>query len=377
MAIQTSLEARAAVEALRMGVVNRRVIRHITYGREEELQDLRGHIIKHPQGTCRVLVGGYGMGKSHLCEALALNLLNSGFAVARIELGSSHGRPNHPRAVVRAIEQAISVSLDGRIFHGINDLPFVIRAIPDEKLEPFTSDDGYWVREQISAIHDGLRGRKQLLKRIDTLREYLPSIWGEEGYTDLPEMSISDEIPTPMTAANLAVACINRLAHGLHSVGVPGLVLIFDEAERAEISQANMYHIERATTLMLGFAMASANKDTTGLRHYRNGNAPYRPFSPSRIHSIFAFSYPWGLSENIAQRTSTRSLVLPRLNKAFQWGVQDKVLRLYEEAYGKAVSISRSDMDILERHCQGEDIRSFVRGLIAALDNKRLRHGRS
>jgi hypothetical protein len=288
-------EARSALEALRAGVVNRSVARTVTYGREAEALLLESHIEKNPAGSCQVLVGEYGIGKSHLVEMLAVRLEGSGYAVARLEMGASHGRAENPRSVAYAIERAISVKIDGRWIQGLQNLCVLIRAIRLPR-------GMYWQEVPLLAeVHKKLPGRKRLLARYDLLQERIPSFWGAMGNRAVPDLSVAVDVPADMTAANKAVAAINRLANDLGQVGVPGLVLIFDEAERSEWA-ASAYRQERARNLMLGFGLAAANKQTHWLKHHRNHMGwSYRPEAPSRMHAVFAFTYAWGLSTELAR----------------------------------------------------------------------------
>jgi hypothetical protein len=360
------LEARTVLEALRMGVVSRRVIRHITYGRDKELDHLQTHLQSKPEGSCQLLIGGYGTGKSHLCESLAMRLETANYAVGRLELGASHGRPNNPRAVAYEAERAITVHIDGRRFSGIQDLAVLRRAIRLPRL--------YYKKEKdlVQLVHKELPGRKNLLARFDRLSLAVPALWGRLERPAVPDMALGSDVPTAMTAANYTVSFFNKFAHDLHSIGVPGLVLIFDEAERSEMALTS-YAIERARTLMMGFALSSANLDTRLLHHYQNNSrVSYCPLAPSRIHTLYAFTWRWGLAYDIEHRASAATLELAAIGAQDRDGISRRVLNLYETAYGRKMALTKADLDTVAGNLGDEEIRSFVRGLVSALDTRRL-----
>jgi len=54
----SSIEAREVLEALRCGVVNELVAKHVAYGRETTLRQVTDTIESNPDGTLQQLVGG-------------------------------------------------------------------------------------------------------------------------------------------------------------------------------------------------------------------------------------------------------------------------------------------------------------------------------
>jgi hypothetical protein len=363
---QTKREARSALEALRAGVVNRSVARTVTYGREPEALLLQSHIEKKPRGSCQILVGEYGIGKSHLAEMLAVRLEAGGYAVARLEMGASHGRAENPRSVAYAIERAISVKIDGRWIQGLDNLSVLIRAIRSPR-RPYGQEVQF-----LADVHRRMPGRQRLLERYDYLQETIPVHWGGMGNSAVPDLSVAYDVPSDMTAANKAVAAMNELAHDLHKVGVPGLVLIFDEAERSEWA-ASAYRQERARNLMLGFGLAAANQRTDWLKHHRNETWwSYRPEAPSRLHAVFAFTYAWGLSTELARLVGQPITKLSPLSGAIRKGIAKEIIEIYNTAYGYRSPLSSDDWATIEAYSSSEDIRSFVRCVVSALDHRRL-----
>ena len=370
------LESRAALEALRAGVVNRFVVQRMSCGQEDRLERLCNHIQQKSSGSVQVLAGGYGTGKSHLSELLAGTLEQQNFAVARLEMGASHGRAEHPRAVVSAIERSLTFIVDDRTFKGPTDLAMVLRALvfmPDDALLRRTYERE---KQLLWAIHDRYPGRARFVERFDALRKAIPKFWGQSGSTFIPAYSISDGIHQEMSATSQAVAKLNWLAHQLRKVDVPGLVLILDEAERAEWAM-NSYRANRAQDMMIGLALAADNRDTSGLKHHRNVLSPgYRPYAPSYMHVVFAFTHRQGLCQHICQQTGITPEILQSFSEEDKKSLLVDLIILYCEAYDteiKCLLPEKADKQKIKNHTSGQDIRSFIRCWIAALDHRRLR----
>ena len=310
------LKAKAAVDSLRCGVVNPFAAEKITCGRKEELRMLEGHIGLNPSGSVQNVIGGYGTGKSHLCELLSTRLENMGYAVAKVEMGSSHGRAENPDSFLSNIGQTIRLRHEGRPYVG-----------------------------------------ESSIERLLPTRRYRPQLFSK--------------IPTAMTAANLAVSQLNCAAHRLKRIGIKGVVLLLDEAERSN-SALNSYREDRAWNLMVGLSLAAANKDTSDLKHYLNDlSDPYCPVSPSRLHVINCFTFQWGIADAISNQTGCKTLDLSPLKKGILEKVAKKVIKLYRSAYGEGASLDGPLWLKVWNHYDDE-IRGFIRSILAALDKQRI-----
>ncbi|HRY15583.1 MAG TPA: DUF2791 family P-loop domain-containing protein, partial [Candidatus Competibacteraceae bacterium] len=354
------MESRAAIEALRAGVVNRYVVERATYGQAERLARLCQSIDQQKTGSVQVVVGGYGTGKTHFGELLARALEKQDFAVARLELGASHEQAENPRSIVSAVEQSLTLTIDGRTFHGASDLATLLRALifmREDRLDHWT-----FGKEQalLRATYDRFPGRQGFLTRFDTLREAIPKYWGLLQSTYLPTLSLSDGVPTDMSAANKAIAKLNWLAHQLRLIDVHGLVLLLDEAERTEWA-INSYRVERAWDVMMGLALTAGNHDTRDLKHHRNVRSPvYRPHHPSYMHVVFAFTHQGGLCQQICQRTGIVPEVLSSYDNDDKRQIENQLRILYGWAYGTDQIKPLSDQEQINvwRNIAGDDIRS-------------------
>lgn len=367
---ERSLLARAALEAMRAGVVNRAVVRHATYGRDAELNQLLDGFSRSPAGSTQVLVGQYGSGKSHLCELLASAAEEKGYAVVRLEMGSSSSPAEHPRSLVAAIPRSFAVQIDGRRYAGRDDLAVLLRALHPGGLH-FTAE-----RELLGKLYREIPGRANLALRFDRLRRAIPSCWAAQGAEHLPDLPLHYSIPDSMTAVNYAANRINWLAHELRHAGVPGLVLILDEAERAQWSTSN-YRIERAVDVMLGLALVASNKDTSRLKHYLNQRYPaYLSQAPSYLHAVFAFTHQWGLCGRICAAAGVVPMDVSPFDQRSVEGLVGNIYALYKDAYGSKVRFPPHEIVQMVRVAAVSDgTREMVRRSVAAMDHRRLLRG--
>jgi hypothetical protein len=367
----TRHEARAVLEALRTGTVNRLVARHLTIGRDSLTQLLMDHVSRHHDGSAQVVVGGYGVGKSHLGEQLADALERDGYVVARVELGATHGRAENPLGVVYSIESSLArMVIDGRELCFTSEWPFVRLAMSVPEYCPPA------IRGELQRIHADHQGRQRLLERYDWIRQSLGDHLMQDLFWWTHSFLPHGRVPPEMTAANHAVAAINHLAHNLRELGANGLAIIFDEAERSDWA-VNSYRLDRAQHLMVGFARAGANLDTKHLKHHLNySHPPFRPLAPSYMHCIFMFSRSWGNAQLISRIDGVGRVDLPPLSPQDRAFLQSEILRIYTLAYGVRSMPLRATQQKVDARLHDEDVRMFVRTLVAALDYQRLHRGR-
>ncbi|TNF32499.1 MAG: hypothetical protein EP329_09865 [Deltaproteobacteria bacterium] len=366
-------EARAALEAMRAGVVNRAVVRHATYGRDAELAQLLNGFRRSPGGSTQVLVGQYGSGKSHLCELLALRAEEEGYAVIRLEMGSSSNSAEHPRSLVMALPRAFAVRIDGRRLAGSDALGILLRALRRGGFH-FTAEN-----DLLESVYREFPGPNAIMKRFDRLQRDIPVTWARFGFQYLPDLAahLHVDVPNAMTAANHAVNKINWLAHELAHAGVPGLVMILDEAERTEWASTS-YRAGRAWDVMVGLALAASNMDTSGLKHYRDSYSPrYLGQSPSRIHVVMAFTHAYGLARSISRDVCATPLQLTPFDHHGIEALVGQIHDLYKSAHGTKVAFPAQEIvkEVKSQHVN-DGTREIVRHAIAAMDHRRYHGGR-
>ena len=105
---QDAVNARQAIEALRLGVVPSTHLDTYTVGRDMELvviyQDLK---YAAQDGGFRVVLGDYGTGKTHFLEMAEMLALGEGFLATRATLDSQEVLPNKPRRIFHQLARGI------------------------------------------------------------------------------------------------------------------------------------------------------------------------------------------------------------------------------------------------------------------------------
>ncbi|MCS7311469.1 MAG: ATP-binding protein, partial [Acidobacteria bacterium] len=97
------------VEAFRLGVVPRDDVPHLTFGRDEHITRVRGALADAAAGgTCVLIEGPYGSGKTHFLEYVAHLALQAGFVVARAELDLLEVTPYKPKRVYRSLLESLT-----------------------------------------------------------------------------------------------------------------------------------------------------------------------------------------------------------------------------------------------------------------------------
>ncbi len=357
-------KARAALEALRGGIVSRNVIELVAHGRESELETLKNHIESNTGGSTQIIVGGYGVGKSHLLEVMTERLLEDGYAVARLELGSSSERAENPNAVVGAIERSFRVRVQGHEYSGGEKLCLLRRALKSHHIT-----DTYPIRSIMLEAHKKF-DTNQLFERTEHIRVELTRA---DLLTEVVRLnSLAFDIPNVMTAANRAVKNIEVLSDDLKVKGnIKGFVLLFDEAERSEWA-STPHREEQARNCLMWFATRAAQKSIENLKTYRDEWVEdiQEPFF---MHAIFAFTHRWGLAYSLEHRLQSSALTLESLSKSERLEIAESIKTVYKIAYGK--QSGKLEKPVLQKILQdtdNEDVRLFTRTLVAALDHFRL-----
>jgi hypothetical protein len=104
-------DALAVLESLKLGVVPDEALEDISVGVDGLLAEVVGDLERtssaSPGGALRLLMGGYGQGKSHLLSRIEKTALDRGFLVARATFGKREAAPDSPMEVYRSLVGAL------------------------------------------------------------------------------------------------------------------------------------------------------------------------------------------------------------------------------------------------------------------------------
>jgi hypothetical protein len=96
------------------------------------------------------------------------------------------------------------------------------------------------------------------------------------------------------------------------------------------------------------------------------------------MHCVFMFTHAWGLSSDLAVRVGTPPTTLPPLSPAERRKLEQQVSAIYQVAYGSnGADLQPAERNRIDQHLNAQDVRLFLRTLVAALDHQRYRHLRS
>ncbi len=195
--------------------------------------------------TCRFFEGSYGSGKTHLLRLLGERAAARGLAVVQTELSRDLGLEDWA-AITRYILERLEVTIGGEV---VRSLPDILSASGRGGL------GGVATLRRAQLPHAGFRAA--MLRAVGEpdlpapLRAYLR---GERvGAAQFKRAGIVG-IKDPLSRRN-AEQVLNTALSGLHHLGLPGTLLLFDENERTLISDRAAFskRLQTAANLMRRF----------------------------------------------------------------------------------------------------------------------------
>jgi len=176
--------------------------------------------------TCRFFEGPYGSGKTHLLGLLQETAIRSGMVVVRTDL-SSDLRLENWWAVTSYILQNMTAIINGE---EIRSLPNILEARGRSEIKGFIN------LKNASLPHPGFKNAilqaLQLDNRGDDARCYLRSYLQGEKVTvaELQKAGV-EGVKNPLNQRNAEII-LKTVIEGLNIIGIPGVMLLFDENER-------------------------------------------------------------------------------------------------------------------------------------------------
>ncbi len=220
--VRDPAQLRQMLEAFRLGIVPREDVPQFTFGRESHIQRIRDALHEVERGgTCMLIEGPYGSGKTHLLEYVLHEAVARGFAIARTELDPVEVTPYKPKRVYRNLLENLIVPFpDGSVGTWIDllyaaadrgivlDPPHlylspVIRALRRDRASPRAYRLLQWIGGELFTRHD-----------LDAL--------GMRQYPTMLDHS---------TAADHLGYLLSGWSTLARAVGAKGLVVLVDEAE--------------------------------------------------------------------------------------------------------------------------------------------------
>lgn len=221
-------DARASLEALRLGVVPERALGALTVGREGELLAI-DRCLAAGRGL-RAVLGGYGAGKSQLLAAAGARALAAGFLCARLSFDPVERPPSHPLRLYSAL--MADLETPGEAERGLGPL---LRALgPDPRMLGGPLQHR-WLSAALWARHHGPPALAELLLDFVEARSHhepaaVHQALHRAGYRGPRPLGLPDY----RTFGQIMAHQLSGIARWAQAAGWAGLVLLLDEAEVTE-----------------------------------------------------------------------------------------------------------------------------------------------
>jgi hypothetical protein len=349
---------RKVIEALRLGIVPEEGVCLYTVGREEETTVFREWLHSEDEPSA-VLIGPYGTGKTHLLRYFRRIALKTGYAVALVEMDATEAPFSKPK---RVYGQAVS----NLSWIDSNDREQGFRRLIQQGYQKGLLKDHHYFKhlhlpcdDQVWAWIEGTSGS------IRPVREF-----GEE-----------QKIPglyDYTTTANIYCYLLSSLGWLCLSLGLKGLLILFDESE-ALYSMRGQLAIDRSVNFLDALVAAARNDPKllnpaydTGFTYAKHASeVPFLFRQPSGLKLMFAFTS----GEDLQLSNELKSLPnfeLSTLSVNDCENLWVHTFNLYQQAY----SGFDFDINILARILKSwrpATTRALVKGLIEAFDICRFR----
>jgi hypothetical protein len=356
-------EARAILEAMRLGIAPPVGVERCTVGRLFEVATVRDWLRDEAEGAL-VVEGAYGAGKSHLLRYLRSDALSLGFGVALCSVDPSEGVLTVPRRAYAHLVRDLSVPVEGTVVALESALeraahsPAGVEAVRDHT----------YLGPALEALRRGPLPESTwaLLRGERTHGAHLPAFYDHQ------------------TAANLACYLLSGLGHLFAAAfDLRGLLLLFDEVETAPDT---LYAYERmhAKNLLRGLTLTASDDDvllseevrrdgtTVGAetRLLYSGHLPLRYLFavPSHLKCLFAVTPGTLLPVFRGFRQTVPQLEVAPLSAAEVRALFDLTCDLYAEAYGTSTAGRGALYSLLRERVPGDHPRLFLKGAVELLD---------
>lgn len=374
-------DAWQTIEALRLGVVPARGVREYTVAREAELADLDALFASG--AGCRFVWGDYGAGKTHMLDAAEQLGLERGYAVARLTLDPREHALHKPLRLYRSIMGAVRTA--DQVSPGFEAVIDRLKDSPDHAspggsafsrfFSPYLFALGRGDDEAAGWLRDYLRGDNIEADEVNAVLARL-------GWRGPRVLRMSDF----RTFGRMYVHLLGTLACWAADAGTRGLLLLFDEVERADALQpADQRYAFEVLRHYAAVTVEPADLAFDPEDLYKGGHAVHRAL-PLRFRerqpwiTVFALTPLEEIEAAFREMTgsSAYDLRLGPLERGLLRELVERVARIYALAFPRhAVSpdVQREIVARLEAE-QGDGHDSFreaVRAAVLLLDADRLR----
>lgn len=358
---------RRMIEAFRLGIVPYDCLTDFTFGRDQEIDQIRKWLDSDESGSL-FIVGEYGTGKTHLLHYSLSYALKNNFAVAWVEMDPNEVPFYNPKRVYRKL---------------LKEFKYYDRN--SDQIKNFRD----FIKNVVS--QNILMDNKFIQHMRNNL--YEENFWHWIEGEDINKISQVPTLYKSFTSANIYCYLLSSFGWAVTQLGLRGLFIVFDEAET--IAMNNHFYQDEKSKNFIKSLLRTANNDkkllnnpsSTGLNYCGMGEGPSIPFlykENSGLKLLFAFTtLDWNFEHNWAdfyKRTTTISEVdntsklnLSHLSLEDLRIVFDHLCELYMKAYGfqcKSNDAHKAFGKLIDKNVR--QTRLFVKGCVEIFDLLRL-----
>jgi len=354
---------RQVVEAFKLGIVPP-FVKDFIFGRDKETEYVKKWL-KQEEFNYLLLLGDYGSGKTHMLKYIKDIALEMNYAVAYCNLDPEEAPFYNPKMVYRVIVSNFTFD-EGR--KGFRDFILKISEKNKNKISDNQFVDIIMNYPKDSELFWRWLEADDLIKTIHGFPTLYP--WG--------------------TAANIYCNMLSVFGYYAQvSLGLPGVLLLFDEAESLDFPSFYSYQYEKGRNFFKGLLLTASNDPnllnekitlSTPITGYKTDliycgrnqiNYLYRP--PSGLKVLFALTDSRDLRQFCIDIGYSRYTPLKPLNEMERREVVEAIQRLYISAY-PSIIFNEEELSFIQKKALQigrKNIRSLVKTTIEAMDLRR------
>lgn len=318
---EKQFKARQIVEALRLGIVPHKYAEEFTFGREEEIKQIKSWLDNSSEGVLKI-IGEYGIGKTHILEYIYSIALNNNWAVSVVELDPNEAPFHKPKSIYQKIISSFRFkSLNG-------DFREFLRQIAKHP-------DSYKLNE-----HKYLSGVVSKIKNGTDDEDMWEWIEGNSAGYHYPHMYPYS------TCANIYCYILSGIGRAAKNIlGLNGLLILFDEAESVDPYWYTYYQNNKAWNFLTGIVLMANNNENllrevrenlrgkyTDLQYCGYSKLPFVWEIPCYVKIVFTFTpNQWILDREPLK--NLKKIELEHLDNKSLINISKAIVNLYQKAY--------------------------------------------
>ena len=420
---EEQFKARQIIEALRLGVVPHKYVEEFTFGREDEIKQIKNWL-NNPSSGSLAIIGEYGVGKTHLLEYIYSFALNNNWAVSIVELDPNEAPLHRPKVIYQKIISSFRFKSQNGNFREF--LRRIASPIKGKNISKYCSHKKFKIKEHnengnliYCPLHDTtiregaglckgckysvgfhavyeLKEHRYLGRIIEEIRNEKDDEYVWEWIEGNPTLYYSLRMYEYSTCANVYCYILSGIGWAARNVlGLNGFLILFDEAESVDSYWYTSYQNNMAWNFLTGMVLM-ANNDRrllldidniehrytrsghsqgywgkyTGLQYCGYSHLPFIWKIPCYVKIIFTFTpIPWILDRDPLNTLS--NFELEHLDNASLKKISETIVKLYQKAYN--FHPNEDIFDLVPK----DKTRLFIKGMIETLDLMRFHSDKS